>query len=60
MPETTLEDGTVLKETTADDHTSVCFKKTLFNIPELKGKCTVVKLNGVDSSFVDGYPVVTK
>jgi len=60
MPETTNEDGTVLKETTADDHTSVCFKKSLFDIPELKGKCTVVKLNGVKTSYVDAYPVMTK
>lgn len=47
MPETTNEDGTVLKETTADDHTSVCFKKSIFDTPALKGKCVVVKLNGV-------------
>jgi len=48
MPLTKNKNGTVLKETVADDHTSVCFKKSIYDIPELKGKCSIVKINAVN------------
>jgi hypothetical protein len=54
------KDGTVLKETVADDHTSVCFKKSIYEIKELKGICSIVKIHGVNTTFVDAYPVMTK